>query len=517
MSNLRVARTFLGIAALAAHGWLVAAGCENTAGDCQLTAECTGAPGQTTTTTTSAPATCVPGEGAGPLADTCGLFVSASAEPGGDGSQARPFSTLAAAIEAAKDRPERRVYACAETFAEAVVLPAELTLHGGLDCANGWAFDADARTTIAPTAGIPVTFAPGKKTRVENVEIVAPPGAPPDPASANPLSGGSSIAALAQPGSTVELVRCDLEAGDGAPGASAMELPPVAAAADGGSGDAACLTGAGGLAGVNGCGDPPTSTNGGNGGMGGDTVSADGMPGSPGQGAFSAAGGSPQTGATPCTAGDPGQSGDPGKAGAGGALKGTLLDEEHKGSPGTAGEAGRPGNGGGGGGGGKACTNDRGAGGGAGGAGGCAGAKGDGGGAGGSSIALWAVEAEVTLEQVTLTTKKGGAGGAGAAGQQGGAGGKAGVAGAAADGSEACAGGEGGSGGDGGPGGGGEGGHSVAIVWNTVPPKLLETTFLPGAPGVGGAGGASEAAPPDGADGLACDGFDTGEGACESP
>lgn len=495
---------------LAVCGAILGLSCENTAGQCELTAECTGAPGVV-------PGACDPNIADGPIPDTCGTFVSASASPGeADGSPARPFTTFEQAIEAAASSGARVVYACAETFTEAVVLPADFVVYGGLDCKNGWILGQEARTTIAPDAGVPITFEAGETIHVENVQALAPDGAPPDPASENPLSGGSSIAAIARPGSKVELLRCDLVAGDGAPGTTIAPDPPGPAAPGGDPGEAACAAqGNGGKGGKLECEQP---THGGDGGNGGQDVMLDGSPGLAG-----GAGGTPGSGqledgtaCTPGAAGSPGMTGEPGE---GGKLVPELLDAAWKGSAGADGKNGRQGNGGGGGGGGKICTTlTRGAGGGGGGAGGCGGTAGKGGGAGGSSIALWAVDAGIALDRTTLVAGTAGGGAKGGDGQKGALGGNGGVAGQPAEGSQACDGGDGGNGGDGGPGGGGQGGSSIAVVWKKTAPTLTGSTVLtPGTAGGGGQGGENGNEMSNGAAGLACTGFDTDKGECVSP
>ncbi len=488
-------------------------GCANTAGDCQLTAECSGGPGattssastsSTTTSSTTTPPGCSPSESSEPPDETCGVFVSASAEPDGDGTPEKPFATLAKALEVASGTSARRVYACAETFAEAIILPAELGLFGGLDCANGWTYSVAGRTTVAPSVGVPITFEPGNTTHVENVKALAPDGTQADPASKNPRSGGASIAMLAKPDSKIDLVRCDLEAGNGAAGVDGQGLPAQPEAPHGATGAAACTIGFGGVAPLNKC---PEPTTGGNGGDGGPMGTPQGSVGLAGNGtAAPGKGGNPQIDASACGVGGSGEAGQSGTAGKGGKLADVLLDDERKGAPGSKGEAGRTGAGGGGGGGGKGCTMGPGAGGGSGGAGGCGGVAGEGGGAGGSSIALWAEGAGVTLTGVKLTTKSGGKGGAGANGQEGGNGGPGGDAGSSLDGSSACNGGSGGKGGAGGPGGGGQGGHSIAIVFTTFAPKLVATEFELGLPGMGENGGVGGE---NGDEGLGCSQFNT--------
>ncbi|EYF02079.1 Hypothetical protein CAP_7419 [Chondromyces apiculatus DSM 436] len=67
----------------------------------------------------------------------CGIFVSASAAPGGDGTKAAPFQSFAQAVAKLQDAEAQRIYACAEVFTEKVELSGGIRIHGGLDCANG--------------------------------------------------------------------------------------------------------------------------------------------------------------------------------------------------------------------------------------------------------------------------------------------------------------------------------------------------------------------------------------------
>ncbi len=495
---------------LAALSWAVGAGCENTAGDCELTAECAGAPGST--------ASCDPSKTSA-VADTCGAFVSATAEAGGDGTRAKPFATFAEAVALATKNGTRRVYACSETFAEAVELPGETALYGGLDCAKGWAFSTKGRTTLAPASGVPITFDAGATIHVENVHAKAPDGAPPDDAIENPRSGGSSIAAVALPSSDVELLRCELEAGKGADGKAADPDGPLGVAPDGKVGADACGTGKGGATFVSQCPDPsaPGGEGDTSGGRGGDGEGAQPVePPAPGNGPHGGIAGTLQMSMALCSEGGPGSPGTNGDAGSGGQSLTTLLDDDFKGAPGLSGKQGISGGGGGGGGGGKACSAAPGGGGGSGGAGGCGGAGGRGGGAGGSSIALWAVDASVSLTQVALKAGVAGQGAAGAAGQKGALGGAGGLPGAVGELSVACGGGAGGEGGQGGPGGGGQGGHSIAAVWKVSRPKGADSTFTAGAAGQGGPGGAGAESTSAGEDGLSCPGLDITEGQCVS-
>src|SRR5690348_5093377 len=67
------------------------------------------------------PAGCLPRDSSSPIDDACGVFVSSSlgVDDAGASSKAHPFKTLAAATLAA-GKARKPVYACAETFTEAL-------------------------------------------------------------------------------------------------------------------------------------------------------------------------------------------------------------------------------------------------------------------------------------------------------------------------------------------------------------------------------------------------------------
>lgn len=489
------------LACVTASGIGLVIGCENTAGDCQLTAECAGPAGSD--------AICDPSQSNGPVEEACGVFVSAAAKPGGDGSRSAPFATFVEALAAVKKAESPRIYVCAGAFAEVLDLPPGLTLYGGLDCAKSWAHAPSGRTTIAPPSGVPITFEPGATIHVEGVHVIAPDGAPADGTGDNPRSGGSSIGAVALPSADVEIVRSEIEAGKGAEGAAPTAEDPLGPGAQGKDGAPACdADGLGGAAVSGYCADPSDTTHqvdvsGGRGGDGSDTAGA-GMASTAGAGTSGGAAGAAQTDAVACQSGMDGQPGKNGPQGAGGSSTDAFFLSGYKGYPGKDGTPGDIGGGGGGGGGGKACSQSKGAGGGSGGVGGCGGAGGLGGGAGGSSIALWAVSASVFTNQVTLTAGAAGQGAPGAAGQVGGAGGSGGHGGTSKEGSLACNGGSGAKGGDGGPGGGGQGGSSIALFWKTTAPKTVTTTLTAGLAGQGAPGGPGSDAEATGQTGLSC-------------
>ncbi|AGP34089.1 hypothetical protein SCE1572_06025 [Sorangium cellulosum So0157-2] len=438
--------------------------------------------------------------------DECAVFASASAKPGGDGTRAKPYASLAEAIANANGK---RVLACASgAFAESVTIDAGVEVIGGFDCSAGWTWSEGARSAIeGPADEIALTLAEGASgAKVRSFAVRA--------ASAT-VPGGSSIG-VAVADVEAELAQVDVTAGDGMDGAKG-ETPAEApqAGAPAGAVSNACELVLGGEAGVTTCEDGETS--GGRGGRGG----SPGMDDGNGQRGEDGApvpeenpnnrglGGIGQTDAAgECEAGENGKSGDSGVAGL--ADSGTTLTLDGiAGGDGGKGMNGTRGQRGGGGGGAKAglfcqpgadIVEGPGASGGGGGAGGCGGKGGGGGKAGGSSIGILSLGTKLVLTDVTVAVGKAGKGGDGAQGKAGATGGAgaSGGAGSGLAGSKAgCDGGKGGSGGDGGPGAGGRGGHAVGIAYAATPSDTPAVQFTPGTPGDGGS--AAPGGPPDSA------------------
>lgn len=306
------------------------------------------------------PPGCVPsGQGEVSVGDECGVFVSSSdGDDGGEGTKEKPLKTLAVAVAMASGKG-KPVYACAETFEEALVLDVSVELFGGLECGNGWKYVGSATKTML-TAGadvIPLVVTSGAQAvRVEDFAVHA----------ADAMKeGGSSIAALAE-GATAELVRCEFVAGNGAPGVPGASGDPNGMPAAGGvagnAGKNACsdLDGMpgpdamvpGGPQVTNGCGaDVSVGGRGGDGnvlnGGGGDI----GQTGTKGQAGI----GESSMGVWDCDVGGGkiGASGEAGMAGAGATDLGTISASGYTGASGGAGTPGKAGQGGGGGGGAK--------------------------------------------------------------------------------------------------------------------------------------------------------------------
>jgi hypothetical protein len=140
--------------------------------------------------------------------DDCGVFVSTSAAPGGDGTREKPYAVLQEAIDNAGGK---RVYACTSgAFAESVILGAGIEVIGGFDCDAEWTWSAEARSTIEGPAGavaLMLTEA-ANGAKVQSFAIRA--------ASAT-VTGGSSIA-VAVADVEAELAQVDVTAGDGIDG-----------------------------------------------------------------------------------------------------------------------------------------------------------------------------------------------------------------------------------------------------------------------------------------------------------
>lgn len=480
-------------------GSLQLSACANSANDCTRIGTCVY--GTRATGSGGADPTCVPSTNASAVDSTCGIFASSSAgDDTNAGTKDAPVKTLAKALELAK-AASAPVYACAETFEEAVTAHAGSVIYGGLSCTSGWLYVGDSKkTSIAPlgdpatVSSIALTLSGGAdKTHIEDVAVTAPDAM---------QEGGSSIAALVN-GGAVDLVRCDLVAGNGmkgAPGATPSDPigpnDPNDPAIKGMDGVVACTGNPlAGNPGGNGTTNALCMTSvGGIGGTGREAMGEAGTDGTPlpdpnpdqwGLGGIGATVGS-------CKGGEDGFLGVDGAPGAGAltSSEGSLSSTGFVGAPGEAGADGSPGQGGGGGGAAKGKLNCNGASGGGGGAGGCGGKGGLGGQSGGASIALASVSATVTLKEVNLSSAAGGDGGDGGDGQNGAPGGVGGLGGAPVAGTQgACSGGQGGYGGLGGKGGGGRGGPSVGIAYTGTPPVMDGGGFpVLGQPGKGGAG-----------------------------
>lgn len=411
----------------------------------------------------------------------CGpIFVATTGLDSNPGTIDAPMRTLNAAILAAKlHSPVRDVYVGAGMFSGRVLLAEGVNIYGGFDPANNWSrgnanvtqVTGDQFVVVGRTIAVPTTI---DRIRVSNAGVGLGPGL-----SAVPVQIIGSTA-------TVTMSNCVFTAGAGAPGMAGAAGAP---GANGGNGNSGFQGGVGGSSPIGSSGGPggPGGFSGGGGSTGGS--GGGGAPGGPGGAGSSCSTGSGVAGGF----GSPGSPGGPGSSGGGGP---TFNADGADG-----GSVGFPGSGGGGGGGGGStstvnlnCTGHPGGRGGGGGGGAAGGSPGTGGKSGGSSVALFAINANVSLPGTTLQS---GAGGAGGAGGSGGAGGVRGFGGGPESGTGAAAGGpggDGGNGGTGGHGGGGAGGWSIPQLNSGAVTTIVAPTRTPGSPGAGGASSGSSGA-----------------------
>lgn len=501
---MRNALLFGFVAIAASISGAASLGCYNVSGDCNLVNCGTGGAGASTTATggggstggtggeggTITPVECVPSEASGPIASGCGVFVATSGKDESSGSKESPVKTLGAAFAKAKEGGNR-VYACAQTFTEAVTLDASVTVFGGLDCTAAWEYIGTTQRTTWTAASdqTPLHLASDVSLTLEDVNIVAAEAM---------AAGGSSIAVIADAQSTLDVRRVDVSAGAGAKGADGESFPGTATdGATGSTGVDACTTAQAitAPAPVNRCGDIDSA-----GGSGGISETVQGSSGNSGLPQTTDNGGAGEV-ATACKLGTIGANGMNGEAGIGGSGLGTIGVTGYSGAPGGGGTAGATAQGGGGGGGSKGgtgsgkctdATKAAGASGGSGGSGGCGGLGGNGGLPGGSSIGIVSLGATLVFEDAKIATQKGGTGGTGSEGQIGGAGAPGGnggaVPGTATMLKQGCKGGTGGTGGNGGKGGGGRGGHSLGIAHTGVAPDFSGAAISFATGGEGGLG-----------------------------
>jgi hypothetical protein len=453
--------------------------------------------------------------------DPSAIYVAPTGSDTAVGSPTAPLATVKAGIALATAR-KKTLYLCAATYAESVTITSQISIDGGVDCTNGWAWTTNS-ATLAPQSGIPLTINAGSAP-VQIAHVAAK-------AADNYSPSASSIAAFVSKSTTVVLEYVQLTAGNAGDGQVPVTPSSVTTAAPTGAAGTSlsefgCSAGAlpvgncglvatGGRAQYGGC-----YGVGGNGGVGGNA--AVGFAAGPGNTGvpviYGGAGGKavsiyPGPGqGLPGGAGSDGTEGAPPTSGIG-AVTAVGYTASNAGSSGSQGQ---PGGGGGGGAGGysgtmgELCeTSFLGGGGGQGGFGGCGGAPAPGGGAGGASIALLTFDSAVQVIDAILNTAAGGNGSnsvAGAAGQPGGSPG-AGGEGSHAVGYPSCTnsstsgnadtGGPGGRGGKGGAGGPGGGGPSIGILAVNGSPQISTATYNTGS---GGAGGKAVTGP-DGADG----------------
>ncbi len=150
------------------------------------------------------------------VSETFGVFVSSSlGATGNPGTRAAPLKTIQAAITLAASTG-KRVYACAESYAEADTLASNVSIFGYFTCAGGsWSVGSGHATVTAPTSPA-VTAANVSGVQIYNVDWIAPSQAADSSASAYGMFATTS---------TLTLVNVGLTAGAGGSGANGGQQP----------------------------------------------------------------------------------------------------------------------------------------------------------------------------------------------------------------------------------------------------------------------------------------------------
>ncbi|MCL2777202.1 MAG: hypothetical protein FWD73_04295 [Polyangiaceae bacterium] len=420
------------------------------------------------------------------LNETYGVFVSFAGTPNGDGTRAKPLSSIQAGIEKATP-PGKRVYVCKGTYKETLTLQSGISVIGGYDCTVGWVADQNGRSRIeSPTSPAIRANNIAINTSFMGFDVVAPDAS-------GTGSNASSIGLIAQNASSLTVANGSIIAGkgaDGAPGTTPADAVIDAEMAKGGDGMVETYDTKSWNAGI---------------------VNSDWLGGKGGQSSCGAdAGGNGGTSGVflcdyfhnvweyylnqgytynPIPVGTPAEAGGAGLAGHDGVSAttiGTLTADGYVTADGTAGSDGNPGHGGRGGtaeatavlvGVGQSCTvtttlynSGTGAGGGAGGCGGLAGTPGKGGGA--SIAALLSASEGLTFDAALVLAGQAGAGGKGSLGGSPTPGGAAGATAAGAGAAQ-----PGGPGGLPGVSGSGAGGPSIGVAYTGGKPNLINGTI----------------------------------------
>lgn len=442
------------------------------------------------------------------LTNAFGVFVATSGNDSADGSREHPLARIQAGIDLAK-RLGKRVYVCGGTYREALVVASSISVISGLDCAGGdWRVGGSRARVESPTSPAIQARDLTAPTRIESLDVVAPPATDP---------GASSVALLASNATALVVASSKLTASDGAKGADGTDGAQLT--------DAATASGARSVpaqscsqrfnidavscinlykppptpGGTNVCAGAPgiVAQAGGIGGAAGawepyqpPPIFVAGMP-VQGPRAFRFFQQNASLDATPGSV-LTGAAGVDGSPGANAGAIGTLSREGYVAAEGTRGNDGTTGSGGSGGSGGKpegippaASANGEkwfGNAGASGGAGGCPGLAGTPGKGGGASIAALLDASEVTFDGTELVAGRGGDAGLGSFGSEPTAGGAPGANDAALGFTAAQLGGRGGAAG---VSGNGSAGPSLGVAHVGPAPKVVGATKI--VPGAGGA------------------------------
>lgn len=162
-----------------------------------------------------------------------GVFVAPKGTPGASGTRERPLASIQAAIDLAQSLG-KRVYVCAGTYRESLVVANSISVIGGLACPSGaWTVSSARSRVEAPSSPALVARNITAPTRIDGLEVIAPQGTD---------VNLSSIALVADVAPSLTVARSVLRASNAKGGASGVEGVQLAldqAAATGTAGEVA--------------------------------------------------------------------------------------------------------------------------------------------------------------------------------------------------------------------------------------------------------------------------------------
>jgi hypothetical protein len=156
------------------------------------------------------------------LTNALGIFVANTGSDSADGTSERPLARIQPAIDLAK-KVGKRVYVCAGTYLEALVVADSISIVGGLDCsAPTWKTSTSFSRVEAPESPAIRASNIASPTRLEGLDITAPGATAPS---------GSSIGLIADKASALVVARSKITAGNAMKGDNGVEGIQLANAA----------------------------------------------------------------------------------------------------------------------------------------------------------------------------------------------------------------------------------------------------------------------------------------------
>ena len=148
------------------------------------------------------------------LTNALGVFVANTGSDSADGTSERPLARIQPAIDLAK-RVGKRVYVCAGTYLEALVIADSISIVGGLDCsAPTWKTSNELSRVEAPTSPAIRASNITSPTRLEALDVTAPSAT---------VASGSSIGLVADKAGALVVARSKITAGNAMKGDNGVE------------------------------------------------------------------------------------------------------------------------------------------------------------------------------------------------------------------------------------------------------------------------------------------------------